>query len=336
MTKIEKPLNVAVVGLGVGEQHARRFHANPSCRLRWVCDLDARRSASLATELGTEAAPDFDAVVNDDAVDIVSIASYDDAHFDQVRRSLERGKHVFVEKPLCQTLDQAVMLKAAWTAHGGRVKLQSNLVLRAAPLYRWLRKEVHEGRLGEVYSFTGEYLYGRIHKITEGWRKDVKNYSVMQGGGVHLIDLMLWITGRRPLTVAAIGNQIATRGSGFDNPDCVTALMEMEGGVIGTISANFGCVHRHQHVVRIFGTAATFLYDDAGARLHTSRGPEVAPVPVPFDPLPATKGDLIDDFVTAILTNSPVDTDVVFDAISISVACDRALTTQQRQQIEYI
>jgi predicted dehydrogenase len=336
VTKVDRPLNVAVIGLGVGEQHARRFHANPACRLRWVCDLDAQRSASLATELGSEAAPDFDAIVNDDTVDIVSIASYDDAHFDQVRRALERGKHVFVEKPLCQTLDQAVMLKAAWKAHGGRVKLQSNLVLRAAPMYQWLKREVREGKLGEVYSFAGEYLYGRIHKITEGWRKDVKNYSVMQGGGVHLIDLMLWITGRRPLTVTAVGNQIATRGSGFANLDCVTALMEMEGGAISTISANFGCVHRHQHVVRIFGTAATFFYDDAGARLHTSRAPDVAPVTVTQDPLPATKGDLIDDFVTAILNNSPMDTDMVFDSISISVACDRSVATKQQQRIEYI
>jgi predicted dehydrogenase len=147
---------------------------------------------------------------------------------------------------------------------------------------------------------------------------------------------MLWITGRRPVAVTAVGNQIATRGSGFENPDCVTALMEMEDGAISTISANFGCVHRHQHVVRIFGTAATFLYDDAGARLHTSRDPNVAPVAVLHDPLPATKGDLIDEFVTAILTNSPVDTDVVFDSISISVACDRSIATKQRQQIEYI
>lgn len=336
MRNSARKLNVAVVGLGVGEQHARRFQRNPSCRLQWVCDLDTFRASTLAAELGAGVAPDFDTILADDEVDIVSIASYDDAHFDQILQSLERGKHVFAEKPLCQTLDQARALKAALNAHGGSVKLQSNLVLRAAPLYQWVRREVQDGRFGEVYSFTGEYLYGRIHKITDGWRRDVKNYSVMQGGGIHLIDLMLWITGRRPLSATAVGNQIVTRGTGFESLDCVTALMEMEDGAISSISANFGCVHRHQHVIRVFGTAATFLYDDAGARLHTSRKSDVAPTAVPYAPLPATKGDLIDEFVASIRANSKVDSNMVFDGISISIACDRAVATKQRQQIEYI
>jgi predicted dehydrogenase len=329
-------LGVAVVGLGVGEQHARRYHANPSCELRWLVDHDLARAQTLAAALGGRPTSDFDTVVRDDRVDIVSIASYDHDHYDQVMQALRAGKHVFVEKPLCQTLEQARAIKAAWERHEGRVKLDSNLVLRAAPLYRWLRDEVRAGTFGDVYAFTGEYLYGRIEKITQGWRKDVPDYSVMEGGGIHLIDLMMWVLGERPVAVYAAANRIATRATAFQPNDYATAVMEMGSGILSTITANFGCVHRHHHVVRVFGTSATLLYDDAGARLHHSRAPDALPSTVSHSALPATKGDLIDDFVAAVLTNSPVETSLVFDSISISVACDRSAATNARQVVEYL
>src|SRR5205823_13236680 len=141
-----------------------------------------------------------------------------------------------------------------------------------------------------------------------GWRRDVPDYSVMEGGGVHLIDLLLWMLGERPVRVFSAGNRVATRDTAFRHNDYATAILEMASGMIATITANFGAVHRHHHVVRIFGTAATFLYDDAGPRLHMSRDPEASAVPVPHAPLPATKGDLIDGFVAAILNDSPLET----------------------------
>ncbi len=65
-------------------------------------------------------------------------------------------------------------------------------------------------------------------------------------------------------------------------------------------TANFGCVHRHKHVLRIYGTAGTFLYDDAGARLHNRRNPAILPTYWPEAPLPAAKGDLIPDVIEGI------------------------------------
>src|SRR5262249_50292734 len=152
-----------------------------------------------------------------------------------------------------------------------------NLVLRAAPLYCWLRDTIAAGELGELYAFDGDYLYGRLEKITDGWRGEVDGYSVLQGGGVHLVDLMLWLTGQRPATVNAVGNRIATRGTRFRYDDFVAATYRFESGLIGRITANFGCVHRHQHVVRVFGTKGTFIHDDRGARLHSTREPSAAP-----------------------------------------------------------
>ena len=329
-------IGAAVTGLGVGEEHAKTYAADARAKLLWVHDLDRRRAERVASELGARVAQDYAAILGDPAVHAVSIASFDDAHFAQARDALRAGKHVFIEKPLCTQLSQLAELKAL--AQKGRLKVGSNLVLRTAPAYRWLKQEIQAGALGALYAFDGDYLYGRLHKITEGWRRDEKEYSVMLGGGIHLVDLMLWLTGERPRTVTAAGNRISTRGTEFQYDDYRAATLEFDSGLVARISANFGCVHAHHHVVRVFGTKATFLYDDAGPRLHASRDPAAAARRVGEAPLPASKGALIGPFLDAIGGASGYDavTQSFFDGIAICLACDRAAAERKPQTIEYV
>ena len=335
----QKTLGVAVVGLGVGEQHARAYLESNVCELRWLYDLDSERTQSSVATLGRgEAAQSFEQVLDDPSVDVVSIASYDDAHFEQVLAALEAGKHVFVEKPLCRTMQELTAIKRAWSKHDGGVKLSSNLVLRAAPVYAWLREKIDCGELGTPYAFDGEYLYGRLHKITDGWRRNVCDYSVILGGGIHLIDLLVWITGERPSAVYASGNRISTEKTAFRYKDYVAATLECPSGLTARITANFGSVHRHHHAVRVFTTEATFIYDDAGPRLHTTRDPSAGSSPIGLATLPATKGDLIGPFVSALLDDSDMaeHTQEMFDVISICAATDAALESGSKVEVDYV
>jgi len=329
----------AVVGLGVGEAHARTYAQLERCSVRWLYDLDRTRAAAVSASLGQGAvAESYAAVLEDRDVDVVSIASYDDAHFEQVVASLRAGKHVFVEKPLCRTIDELRTVRDTWSASARRLQLQSNLVLRAAPLYRWLKSAVEAGELGDIYAFDGDYLYGRLHKMTDGWRRNVDDYSVLEGGGVHLIDLMLWITGQRPARVAAVGNRISTEGSAFRYDDFAAATFQFASGLIGRVTANFGCVHPHQHVVRLFGTKAAFISDDRGPRLFTARDPAVPVRHLDLDPLPSTKGDLIPAFVAAIVDRADTRraTEHEFAVISACVAAERALRRSETVDVEYV
>ncbi|MFQ5630687.1 MAG: Gfo/Idh/MocA family protein [bacterium] len=331
-------LNIAVIGLGVGEQHALAYSKRQDCRLRWLYDLDADQTKQVVCRLGQgEVAENFRAILEDESIHLMSIATYDDAHFEQVVAALNAGKHIFVEKPLCRSITELQSIKKTWQANN-KHHLVSNLILRAAPVYQWLKGIIEDGALGQIYAFDGEYLYGRIHKITEGWRKNVKDYSVMQGGGVHLIDLMLWLTGERPVKVCSAGNKICTAGTEFRYNDFMTSTYQFESGLIGRITANFGCVHRHQHVVRIFGTKGTFIYDDCGPRLHTSRDEALFAADVGLPTLPTSKGDLIPGFVENIIKgqNTNKQTQHEFDLISACVAADLALTKEHSIQVEYV
>jgi len=332
-------LGAAVAGLGVGEQHARTLSAQRDVGKVWLFDVRRERADALARDIpGSQVAGSYQSLLDNPEIGVISIASFDDAHFEQAAAALSAGKHVFVEKPLCRTIAELREIKRLWAAAGGKLRLGSNLVLRAAPLYRWLKESIGRGDLGDLYAFDGDYLYGRLHKITEGWRRDVSGYSVMLGGGIHMLDLMLWLTGKRPVSVVAAGNRISSRDTPFRYDDFSAATLKFADGMVGRITANFGCVHRHQHAMRIFGTAATFIYDDAGARLHESRDPAVAARAVSAAPLPASKGDLMREFVESIVNGTDIEreTQIVFDGISVAIACDRAAASGMPEDIEYV
>jgi predicted dehydrogenase len=332
-------LGTAVIGLGVGEQHARALVRDPRAQLRWVLDLDPERMEKLIAALGQgQGAASYATILADPQVELVALASYDDQHGAQVVAALDAGKHVFCEKPLCTSAAELRAIHQALERTGDR-HLACNLVLRAAPLYRWLREAIRGGELGEIYAVDGEYLYGRLHKITEGWRGERQDYSVFKGGGVHMLDLLMWLTGEQPTSVAAVGNKIASRGSRFAGPDFVAATYRFASGLVGRVTANFGCVHRHQHVLRIYGTKATFLYDDAGARLHRSRDPEARPEVLAAPALPATKGDLIPELLTRILDGSKdlhPETSHELAVMAACIAADQALAGGHTQPIEYL
>lgn len=337
MSKRRKSLGVGVVGLGVGEQHARAYAADRRCRLRWLFDAKPGKANAAARRLkGAAAAKSYKQILADDAVDAVSIASYDHDHYKQVKAAFAAGKHVFVEKPLCRTKAELKTLVAAWKK-ARRPHLQSNLVLREAPVYGWLKKQIESGRLGDIYAFDGDYLYGRLAKITDGWRGHVAGYSVMEGGGIHLIDLMIWLTGQRPQRVSTVGNRIATRGTKFRYDDYMASTFEFRSGLVGRITANFASVHRHHHVVRVFGTKATFIYDDKGPRIHRSRAETGRAKPVRLKALPAGKGVLIPDFVGGIVAGRDPAPAArrEFDLIAAVAAADEALKRKRTVAIGY-
>ena len=337
--KPSNPFAVGVVGLGVGEQHAHAYARHAAVRRVWLCDQDADRALAVSARVAKSViAPNFESMLADDSISIISIASFDDAHFEQVVSALNAGKHVFVEKPLCRSMDELAKIRGIWDAAGGRLKLGSNLVLRAAPLYAWLRAAVASGEFGELYAFDGDYLYGRLEKATQGWRRLVDDYSVMQGGGIHLLDLLLWISTQRPTAVTAAGNRICSRDSAFRYNDYCAATLRFESGMVARITANYGCVHRHQHGMRVFGTHRTFIYDDAGARMHSARDPAEGAAVIEKAPLPAGKGDLIPGFISSILENASEtsDTQSIFDGICVAIACDRAAASGQIEKVEYV
>jgi predicted dehydrogenase len=321
-------LRVGIIGLGVGERHINGFRRHPAAEVIALCDIDAgARARAQASYPGFAIVDDANALIDDDRIDIISIASYDDAHYAQVTRALARGKHVFVEKPLCLCVDEFRTIKKQLVEHP-HLRLSSNLILRASPRFQDLRKLISDGKLGRLFNIEGDYLYGRLEKLTAGWRGKIPDYSVTLGGAIHLIDLMLWLTGDHVIEVTAIGNGLASEGSAFRGRDLVSALLRFESGLVGKVSANFGCVYPHFHRLVVYGTKGTFENGHTAGLLWHSRDPTIAPESLTSVYPGVEKGDLIPSFVDAILGKgvAAVTEQDVLSAMAVGLAVDRSLS----------
>lgn len=322
-------LRAAVVGLGVGEQHIAGYRAHPACEVVAICDSDPAKLAQVGErhpEL--RRAADARELLEDPEIEVVSIASWDDAHFEQLRVAIGHGKHVFAEKPLVLHEDEARVVHALLREHP-QVRLSSNVPLRRSPRFQLVRDWIRAGRLGELFHLEGDYDYGRRHKLTDGWRGRIPHYSVVLGGAIHIVDLLLWMSGERVTEVMAYGSRIATRGSAFAHDDFVGALMRLESGATAKVTANLGCVSPHFHGVRIYGTEATFVNGLPDGALYTPapppRGADVTPIDAPYPGV--HKGDLIHSFIESILTGAPAEVTAqdVFATLEVCFAIERSV-----------
>ncbi|MBZ0266133.1 Gfo/Idh/MocA family oxidoreductase [bacterium] len=332
-------LNAAVVGLGVGEQHARAYLEHDSVGSVTLFDIDKTRAKSIAEKLGgLRVVKSYETILSDDSIQLVSIASYDGDHAAQVVKALQAGKHVFVEKPLARSFEEIQSIKEALQKSGKKLHLDANFVLRRAPFYQWLKERIQDRSIGDIYAVDGDYLYGRLHKITHGWRGREEDYSPLHGGAVHMLDLFLWMFEDRPATVSAMGNKVVTKGNGYRYEDYAALQFVCENGLAGRFSVHLGCVHRHQHVFKVYGSNGTILYDDAGARIHWTRDEDVTAFTLNNNPLPESKKVIAGRFVDAILSEKNNDEDVkrLFDGISILSAARESLRTGKTVEVNYL
>lgn len=334
-------IRAAVIGLGVGEQHIGGYAAHPGCEVVAICDIDPQRLAEVGErhpELRRTGDPQE--LLTDPDIDVISVASWDDAHFRQISTALEQGKHVFAEKPLVQEEREAVEL-ARLLRERPQLRLSTNLPLRLSPRFVEIRERIAAGELGRLFHLEGDYDYGRRHKLTDGWRGRLDHYSVMLGGGIHMIDLLTWMSGLTVSTVlSAHGNRIATEGSGFDDLDFVTALLQTDEGPLIKVNANLGCISRHFHAVRIYGRDGSFHNGLPDGILYRPGAPREEALPEPVTaPYPGVgKGDLIESFVESILTDRPaaVTAQDAFASLSVCLAVERALAGGGPVDVEYL
>jgi predicted dehydrogenase len=343
-------IQAGVIGLGVGAQHAAAYEAHSRARLAVLCDTSLAVSRSVGRQFpAARRTTNWREVIDDPDVDVVSICTYDNQHAEQVLAAIRAGKHVFVEKPMCLTVDEArairAALKIATSASRGTLVLSSNLPLRLSPRFLRVRSMIERGDLGEIYHVEADYFYGRLSKLTDGWRGRIPQYSVVLGGAVHMIDLVLWLTGGHVENVTAIGSNIASRRSGLAINDHVIALLHFSNGMTAKVSANFGCVRPHDHGLSVFGTKATFTSAPAaaygsscGGVLFTSRDPSALPILID-DPHPgAGKGDQISAFVAAALGQGTpiVSVEDVFRTMCVCLAVDRSAREGRPVTVEYV
>jgi predicted dehydrogenase len=148
------PLGVAVVGYGYwGPNLARNVAESPDMELKALCERDAVAGASFSQRFpGVPVHTELDEVLGDDGIDAVLIATPPATHHALVKRSLEAGKHVLVEKPLATTSADALELVELADRQG--LVLMPGHTFVYSPAVNTVRSLITDGVIGEVYFAT--------------------------------------------------------------------------------------------------------------------------------------------------------------------------------------
>jgi predicted dehydrogenase len=245
---MQKKTGIAVVGCGYwGPNLLRNFHSISDCAVKWVCDRDPKRLAhmkNLYPSVGTT--KEFDRIVEDKEVDAVVVATPVHLHHDLAKKSLEAGKHTFVEKPMTQTSEQGnelVMLAAKKKL----TLMVGHTFIYSAPVRR-IKEIILDGDIGEV-----QYISSR--RLNLGlFQKDI---NVAWDLAPHDIAIILHLLGKSPISVNCQGKAHIHKGI----EDVTNMSLNFENGGFATIQSSWLDPNKVREMV-IVGSKRMIVYND--------------------------------------------------------------------------
>ncbi|MFM7323265.1 MAG: Gfo/Idh/MocA family protein, partial [Armatimonadota bacterium] len=216
-------LRVGVVGCGgIGARHAAAVCSVPGARLVGCHDIDPLAARRVADRHGCAVFPDAGSLLGS-GVDVVCVATPDDAHTEPVLGALAAGCHVFCEKPLATTLGEARKMRAAAHAAGRLLGVDYNR--RFGFGYRKAREAIDDGRIGVVQAAALRVVDG----IPAAYRPG--EWSALRTLATHHIDLLRWFCGEI-VGVSTRAGAIAADGRRHQ----IAMLFDHAGGAVSTLS----------------------------------------------------------------------------------------------------
>ncbi|KHJ54504.1 oxidoreductase [Aureimonas altamirensis] len=205
---MSRPLRVFVAGLGqMGRSHALAYHRNPGFE---IVGLYNRSDIALPQELAAyPRLADFEAGLAT-VPDVVSINTYTDSHADFAIAAMERGAHVFVEKPLAATVDDA--RRVVEVARRTGRKLVIGYILRHHPSWQLFIEKARE--LGPPYVFRLNLNQQSCGAAWDIHKRLMQTTSPLVDCGVHYVDVMCQITDAPPVEVRGMGARLSNEIAG--------------------------------------------------------------------------------------------------------------------------
>jgi predicted dehydrogenase len=246
-------LNVAVVGAGGwGRNLVRVFAGLDGCVLRAVCDLNPKVIAAQQKLLpGVVVTSDLSALLADSGIEAFVVAADAGAHHPIAKSALLAGKHVFVEKPL--TLDVVQAQELTVLARARNLRLMVGHLLVYHPAMTVIKELCQQGELGDIhYLYSQRLNLGIIRSNENAW------WSLAP----HDIALALWLLGRSPSSVVAVGASYLQTEKGIE--DVVFASLGFPDGQMAQIHVSWLDPQKMRKLT-VVGSKKMLVFDDTHA-----------------------------------------------------------------------
>jgi predicted dehydrogenase len=247
---ITTPIGIAVVGFGYwGPNVVRNIVERPELCLIGLCERDPSRAEIFSRRYpGPKVETDLDVLLMDPRVQAVAVATPPRTHYELVRRALEAGKHVLVEKPLATTVAQAEeLIEIADRAE--RVLMPGHTFVYSPPVNK-VRELIRSGALGDVYFITSSRMNLGLYQ-SDGVISDLAPHD--------LSILLYWLD--RPVThVAAAGQSIFQDGV----PETAFLTVTFAGGTTANVQISWLAPRKVRQMV-VVGSKRMVQYEDTSS-----------------------------------------------------------------------
>ena len=271
------PLKIGIIGAGaIAQRNAREAVASGVASLGGVFDVNHKVARNMAAALSAPFFPSVEEMLASKEIDTVLISVPHHLHRPLGVQAAEAGKHVMMEKPVANSLEEADAILEACRKNG--VGLTVNYSFRFLPKIQMARQLVLDGALGDVTGFQilqhqykdPGYWTGARSNSPDDWRGSKEKC----GGGFlimttcHIIDYVQFITGLR---TDRIYSEYGTLGSPAEVEDMISIAYKLENGAVGSLCASSIMRGVDQNEERISGTKGTMVLDESGITLFSTR-----------------------------------------------------------------
>jgi len=254
-------LGVGILGTGwVAGEHVKAFQTDARTEVRAVCGRDAGRTQAFADGLGLtcKTYTDLDALLAQDGIDIVVVATPPHVHKAQAVAVAKAGKHILLEKAMATGIDDAKAIRDAVAEAG--VKSAVSFVLRWNPLFDIIRKQIADDSIGKVFMGEVDYFHGIgpwYGQYAWNVKKEVGASSLLSAG-CHALDALRFFMGGEVAEVS----QYATSGGGehfkaYEYPPTTCTILKFADGRIGKVASCIECVQPYVFNINLVGTHGT-------------------------------------------------------------------------------
>jgi predicted dehydrogenase len=273
-----EPLRVASLGMGWwSDVLADAINRSGKLKITACYSRSEEKRAAFAAKYGCRAVPSYEAILDDKDIEAVINTTPNGVHLETTRAAADAGKHVFLDKPIANTVSDGRRITEICRKAG--VVLALGYQRRRESQFRWIKRQIDEGLFGKLVNAEANISRDRLGKIDLGsWRYQAAGMpgGVMLQIGIHYTDVLEYLIG----PVKAVSGQFARLVLPGDNPDVASLVLEHENGALSTLNASYASASEY-YLMNIYGKEATAYYDVFEGLRMLKRGEE-KPVKVPF------------------------------------------------------
>jgi len=279
-------IRVGFIGLG----HNFIGHIEAHLRLQKseivaLCDVNPERLeyASKRFGIGRVYRSANDLCAQSD-IDAVSINTGDQYHIEPFLSALKNRKHILVEKPLGNTVEQIETMVSSARMADPKFKIAVGYILRFNPVFEAIHDLCSSGKLGHLYYMEGDYIHNLIYQTKQvdsftgvNWYLEYEKPLV--GGGSHPLDLLRWFSGAQVIEAMGYSNRMGFPAMKED--DCQVALLKFDDGAIAKVTASYAprTGMAPYYNLRLYGTRGTVERDQVAiSKDEDDLHPEFKPV----------------------------------------------------------